>query len=74
MKHPKPRSIDECPVRGCGHPVPGVDHTMVFEGADYVCSGPRRHRLAATVGRDGTAAWVNEGPTRPAPAGRKRGK
>lgn len=44
----KPKSIDECPVRGCGQWVPGIDPAELTEGADYVCRGG--HVLFVTAG------------------------
>lgn len=39
--------IDECPVRGCGAHVPGVDWNELFEGSDYECD--RGHQLFVVV-------------------------
>lgn len=58
----KTKSIDECPVRGCGFLIPGVGSEET-DGAQFDCSGPRRHRLTFVVFEDGDWRWQNDGPT-----------
>lgn len=42
--------IDECPVRGCGGFIPGLDPAEMFDGSDCECE--RGHRLLVVVGDD----------------------
>lgn len=51
---PAPRSIDVCPVRGCGAWVP-IGDTEIIEGAQFECAptaGTGGHRLVAVIQAD----------------------
>lgn len=63
--------IDECPVRGCGSWVPGIDPAEIHEDEEFECTSG--HELRGVVNPDGTAWLVYDGRRTPRWKGRARG-